>query len=324
MLRNQRSGSSSSVISGQSSYGGQSESSFVRSKSRPSLDETRAGSSLGKSPLGESVLSAQSSSGHDLSAGANSPYGQAAPAGRSSSEAPRRVSEDRLGDGMRRESNLDNGDGASTSGGRRRPSNEGMRSIAEDELNRPSSRNDPRREDGGEPPRPSRRVNGEKPKPSAMTTTQNLGPTITTTLPSPSFPPPPPEPQIPSPVEKRPQRRKSFHPAPINTAFSREVLLTSRTGVLPGAAGLTVEGDKNAADEALLNNVEEMLEGFDWTAGVGAGGRKKGSADVIESRLLDELAALDSVSQSQDVHVHWYNVVDILGLGEYSCFFGIG
>jgi hypothetical protein len=54
----------------------------------------------------------------------------------------------------------------------------------------------------------------------------------------------------------------------------------------------------------VMASVEEMLEGFDWTATAsisglvgGEGGRKKGSADAIESRLLDELAALDSVSR---------------------------
>jgi hypothetical protein len=51
-----------------------------------------------------------------------------------------------------------------------------------------------------------------------------------------------------------------------------------------------------ATEDALLANVEEMLEGFDWTAGVGTGESKKAGADAIESRLLDELAALDSVS----------------------------
>ena len=120
-------------------------------------------------------------------------------------------------------------------------------------------------------------------------------PSITRTLPSPSMPAPP------SP-DRKPQRRKSFHPAPVNTAFSREVLLASRTGLLPGAAGLTVDDDKDTTDEALLSNVEEMLEGFDWTPDIGQSqnvvngdGRKKGSADAIESRLLDELAALDQV-----------------------------
>lgn len=60
--------------------------------------------------------------------------------------------------------------------------------------------------------------------------------------------------------------------------------------------------DESEGDDGVLKNVEEMLEGFDW--GMSAGGlglngewRKKG-ADIIENRLLDELTALDSVSQS--------------------------
>jgi hypothetical protein len=72
---------------------------------------------------------------------------------------------------------------------------------------------------------------------------------------------------------------------------------------LPGAPGLTVD-EGETAEDAVMASVEEMLEGFDWTATAsvsglvgGEGGRKKGSADAIESRLLDELAALDSVSR---------------------------
>jgi len=121
---------------------------------------------------------------------------------------------------------------------------------------------------------------------------RHLAPIITTTLPSPSIPQ---EETLPTPSDKPRPRRSSFHPAPVNTAFSREVLLTSRTGVLPGTEGVSVDSEKEAAENALLSNVEEMLEGFDWTAGVGSSA-KKGSADAIESRLLDELAALDSVS----------------------------
>ena len=147
-------------------------------------------------------------------------------------------------------------------------------------------------------------------------------PAITTTLPSPSIPVPP-EPPEPSPLDRRPQRRKSFHPAPVNTAFSREVLLASRTGLLPGAAGLTVDGDKDQADGALLSNVEEMLEDFDWTAGAGqqANGngvteRTKGSADAIEKRLLDELAALDQVSLQIFIQCH----VDEVTAGKHPRF----
>lgn len=124
-----------------------------------------------------------------------------------------------------------------------------------------------------------------------------LAPIITTTLPSPSVPSQ--ETLSPLPGDhKKPTRRASFHPPPLTTAFSREVLLTSRTGLLPGA-GLTVD-EGEAKEDAVMASVEEMLEGFDWTApAAGADGSvKKQGADAIESRLLDELAALDSVSAS--------------------------
>lgn len=53
--------------------------------------------------------------------------------------------------------------------------------------------------------------------------------------------------------------------------------------------------------EAVLSNVEEMLEGFVWRAGErggygGYGGvQAKGSGDEIEKRLMGELKALDAV-----------------------------
>jgi len=87
------------------------------------------------------------------------------------------------------------------------------------------------------------------------------------------------------------QRRVSFHPPPLTTAYSRDVLLTSRTGMF-GAIG--EDDDPDEAGDAIMSNVEEMIEGFDWTAAtVGGADRSK---DVIEGRLLDELAALESVS----------------------------
>lgn len=128
-------------------------------------------------------------------------------------------------------------------------------------------------------------------------------PTITHTLPSPAMPSDPNMTAVTEPPKSnKVQRRASFHPPPLTTAFSREVLLTSKTGILPGAAGLTLN-DGEAGQDAIMNNVEEMLEGFDWTVSsinVEAG-RKKGSADAIEGRLLDELSALDSVS----IHFGW-------------------
>jgi hypothetical protein len=140
------------------------------------------------------------------------------------------------------------------------------------------------------------------PRPPNMPQTPLAPPKITTTLPSPATAQDP-RLGLGSPIDangmpkNRPQRRASFHPPPLTTAFSREVLLTSKTGALPGAAGMTVEDDTEGPD-AIMNSVEDMLESFDWTVSNGAidNGRKKGSADAIESRLLDELSALDSVS----------------------------
>jgi hypothetical protein len=121
-----------------------------------------------------------------------------------------------------------------------------------------------------------------------------LAPIITTTLPSPGLASA--GTLTSTSTDRKPTRRASFHPPPLTTAFSREVLLTSRTGLLPGA-GVTVE-DGEAKEDAVMASVEEMLEGFDWTAQAadGEGGVKKRGADAIEGRLLDELAALDSVS----------------------------
>ncbi|WVQ76259.1 hypothetical protein IAR50_005924 [Cryptococcus sp. DSM 104548] len=94
-------------------------------------------------------------------------------------------------------------------------------------------------------------------------------------------------------------RRASFHPPPLDTTISREVLLKGRTGLLPGAASMTID-DTDGGDDAVLKNVEEMLEGFDWGFGGGALGgsleRRKKGADAIEGRLLDELLALESAN----------------------------
>lgn len=303
MLRQHRSGSSTSITSAQSSaYGGvASESSFSRTRSRPSLDEPRAGSSLGKSPLSDSNMPPRRPMINQVQS-SRSPPSSSHGLGMGMPSNGRRQSEERLGDQIRKASAASEyGEGSSIPKAVRRPSND-MRAIAETE-DRPSSRSNSRGNlaaDAMERPGSSR-SNGErereKPKPSPLppAPTGQLAPVITTTLPSPSIPQ---SSQGLSPVDqdRRPQRRKSFHPAPVNTAFSREVLLTSRTNILPGAAGLTLEGDKMATEDALLANVEEMLEGFDWTAGVGTGESKKAGADAIESRLLDELAALDSVS----------------------------
>jgi hypothetical protein len=60
-----------------------------------------------------------------------------------------------------------------------------------------------------------------------------------------------------------------------------------------GAIG---EDDPEEAGDAIMANVEEMIEGFDWTAVTASTGERSKGTDVIEGRLLDELAALESVS----------------------------
>jgi hypothetical protein len=91
------------------------------------------------------------------------------------------------------------------------------------------------------------------------------------------------------------QRRVSFVPPPLTTSYSRDVLLTQRTGLL--GADVMSQDEEEAAD-AIMANVEELIEGFDWTASAAAAAAdssRKGP-DAIEQRLLDELAALENVS----------------------------
>lgn len=61
----------------------------------------------------------------------------------------------------------------------------------------------------------------------------------------------------------------------------------------PGADG--GEGEEETA-QATMTSVEEMLEGYEW-ASDDVIGRKtaRGTADLIEARLLDELMALEKV-----------------------------
>ena len=97
-------------------------------------------------------------------------------------------------------------------------------------------------------------------------------------------------------------RRASFHPSVQPTAgYSRDVLLRSSFAV-SGTAGALLEdpasADKELEDETLAN-VEELLEGFDWGSvdlARGEGFRGASSTEVFESRLLDELNALEAVS----------------------------
>lgn len=148
------------------------------------------------------------------------------------------------------------------------------------------------------PPLPPPPQSTSNPQASEQAKPKPAPPTITTTdlsVPSPGLTTPAAYSSSPASAT-RPYRRASFHPPPLDTTISRDVLLQSRTGLLPGAAGMTI--DESEGDDGVLKNVEEMLEGFDWGMsagglGISGEGKKKG-ADVIENRLLDELTALDS------------------------------
>ncbi|BEJ16672.1 hypothetical protein CspHIS471_0600730 [Cutaneotrichosporon sp. HIS471] len=89
------------------------------------------------------------------------------------------------------------------------------------------------------------------------------------------------------------QRRVSFVPPPLTTAYSRDVLLTQRTGLL--GADVMSQDEEEAAD-AIMANVEELIEGFDWTASAAGGDSSRKGPDAIEQRLLDELAALENAN----------------------------
>jgi hypothetical protein len=60
-----------------------------------------------------------------------------------------------------------------------------------------------------------------------------------------------------------------------------------------GESGLGEE----ESNEATMANIEEMLEGYEWSSigTLGMWGEPKGAADQIEARLLKELSALDAV-----------------------------
>ncbi|WWD22409.1 hypothetical protein CI109_106900 [Kwoniella shandongensis] len=313
-LRQTRSGSSSSHTSGQSSFYPASDSA---SRGRPSMDEeqrTPTAATFGRSPLGEpsmlrtsaseiSMGRAESPRGppHPSTNGGNGPIGMGPPPIPPPAVQSRKLSEDRLGpSALRNISAASEYDQPGSAAGRmmRKASNEGMRAINEVTRGEGSRSSSSR---GPPPSQPQRRGTDESNtlQPAEQPhQTKMLTPLITTTEPSPNMPS---EPKLPTPQQVKPSRRASFHPPPLDTTFSREVLLTSRTGVLPGAAGMTVDDgtDGGLNDEAVLANVEDLLEGFDWTEAsnvVGENGKKKGSADAIEGRLLDELAALDSAN----------------------------
>ena len=62
-----------------------------------------------------------------------------------------------------------------------------------------------------------------------------------------------------------------------------------------GAEDLEGEGEDESA-QATLANVEEMIEGYEYATDDVIGRKtSRGAADLIQARLLEELAALDKV-----------------------------
>lgn len=62
-------------------------------------------------------------------------------------------------------------------------------------------------------------------------------------------------------------------------------------------AGEEIEVAEEAA-QAMLTSVEEMLEGYEWASGDIISAAQRGTTDMVEARLLDELMALEKVCGS--------------------------
>ncbi|PWN50662.1 hypothetical protein IE53DRAFT_362197 [Violaceomyces palustris] len=86
---------------------------------------------------------------------------------------------------------------------------------------------------------------------------------------------------------------------------SREKRAAATSNGNGSSAAILEDDDGDDDEDTTLLNVEEMLEGFEWKStnvGIKSYGdsslslRSKGTADVIEARLLDELAALESAN----------------------------
>lgn len=90
-------------------------------------------------------------------------------------------------------------------------------------------------------------------------------------------------------VRKDPYARISFYD-PANQATADRLLNAANKG--PG---------EEESNEATMANIEEMLEGYEWSsvASMGMWGEPKGAADQIEARLLKELSALDAVRHKE-------------------------
>jgi hypothetical protein len=88
--------------------------------------------------------------------------------------------------------------------------------------------------------------------------------------------------------------------------------------LITGGGGTQSDGegeDENAL--ATMSNVEEMIEGYEWASdNIIERKSTRGTADLIEARLLDELMALDKVS---DYYLHQCNVSHLRVLiGQHS------
>lgn len=96
-------------------------------------------------------------------------------------------------------------------------------------------------------------------------------------------------------AQRRDQNARISYFDPANQATLDRLILSADTQI-------DGEGEEENA-QATLTNVEEMIEGYEWT-GDDVIGRKtaKGAVDLIEARLLDELMALEKVSTYPIAH----------------------
>jgi hypothetical protein len=110
--------------------------------------------------------------------------------------------------------------------------------------------------------------------------------------------------------------------------YSRDILL--RGSIAPSGTAAVLLEDPTAVDKELedetLANVEELLEGFDWGSIELARAdeqRSTSTTEVFESRLFDELNALEAVSSISSIIIvsqRKESKIDIPG--EHSCFPG--
>lgn len=116
-------------------------------------------------------------------------------------------------------------------------------------------------------------------------------------------------------TRREPNARVSFFDPANQAALDR---------LLSGDIALQDDWDEGAGEEgevaeetaqAMLTSVEEMLEGYEWASGDLLMGAGRGTTDLIEARLLDELMALDKVCAPLLVAMYQ---VSFLSTGEYT------